>query len=159
FNSTGFVDDHFKFEFDNTNICNTGLQRASELMLTNDLRSALIGRVISQELANISAHEMCREKELTDARERLELAKKIFGEFQSKLESVIGNVKAGQLAHADAEKEKDEKIKKHEKDLKDEKDRNLSLNKSITVKYKELGDLAAPRDYWEKEWEEKDKEI
>ncbi|GAU25110.1 hypothetical protein TSUD_157650 [Trifolium subterraneum] len=126
FSSTGFVDDHFKFESDITNTHNMGLQRASELMFTYDLRSALI-----EDLRGISPQ---------------------IGEHNASLQ-------VERLAQADAAKERDEMIKKLEKDLKDERDRNLSLNKSLIIKDKELGNLAALRDNWENEREEKDKEI
>ncbi|GAU25111.1 hypothetical protein TSUD_157660 [Trifolium subterraneum] len=74
-------------------------------------------KVISQELiTNTSADEARREKQLTNSRKKLQIAKKTLGEIQPKLKSIIANLKVEQVAHTDAEKkEGDENIKKLEK--------------------------------------------
>lgn len=125
FDGVGFVDSNLSFTKDAHEVKEFGLEKASEMLVAYNLRSALLGKVIMDQFQSVLGHESNRRDKLNATKEKLKIANDILGDMKKQILKVNKRLEEEQTALTQLEK-KTENNKAFEEEV-------VGLKKSVNT--------------------------
>jgi len=158
FDGMRFVDSNLSFTKDVQEVKESGLEKASEMLVAYSLRSALLGKVIKDQFRAVLGHESNCRDELNATKEKLKIANDTLGDMKKQILKVNKRLEEEQTALTQLEK-KTENNKAFEEEV-------VCLKKSVdtlkglsTAKDVEIEDLKKSTDTLKRQSTTKDMEI
>jgi predicted nucleic acid-binding Zn-ribbon protein len=104
FDGMGFVDSNLSFTKDVQEVKESGLEKASEVLVAYSLRSALLGKVITDQFRAVLGHERNCRDELNSTKEKLKIANDTLGDMKKQILKVNKRLEEEQTALTQLEK-------------------------------------------------------
>jgi len=158
FDGMGFVDNNLSFTKDVQEVKESGLEKASEMLVAYSLRSALLGKVITDQFRALLGHESNCRDELDATKEKLKIANDTLGDMKKHILKVNKRLEVEQTALTQLEK-KNENNKVFEEEVVGLKKSVDMLKGQSAAKDMEIEDLKKSIDTLKEQSATKDMEI